>query len=555
MFREIRRWRFAAGVLVAFMFFESAPLAAATYLPICDAELLSRSPVVVHARVLSRANRVEHGPKHAVPVTVYRLTPLEVVKGKVPTREIRLVLPGGVVDGRAYSLPGTPSLAEGEEVLLFAAPRPGRPGEFGLTEFALSVFDILEDDTGTRFAVRSLFQSGIETVLSGEEDRDAPPDGARPLDPFLTALRAATSGGRMPEVARSAPSGSLRLPGSSRDALWVNLGGPEPGNCGGIPCLFRWFWDTGASPPAHVVANGTQSNLSDGSNGIVHVQNAAAGWAGVPSSSVAISYAASASSGVITVNLDVDNTSAWSTPFCGGGVLGLGGPGTSTGPRAFKGTGNYYAPSSGTVWMRHSSCAYSAALFRTAVLHEVGHTLGLGHPDQGQSRFSTTTSTDWNAAVMRSSIPATRPDTPQTDDIAAIQYYYGSGGGGSPPTSFYTLAPCRAVDTRNPAGPLGGPSLAAASARAFALAGTCGIPADAAAVSMNVTVSDATADGNIRIFPGSGPPTGTNTLSFSTGSNRANAVVMGLLNGTLSVQNGQVSGLVNVILDVNGYFR
>ncbi|MGH9367048.1 MAG: S8 family peptidase, partial [Thermoanaerobaculia bacterium] len=44
------------------------------------------------------------------------------------------------------------------------------------------------------------------------------------------------------------------------------------------------------------------------------------------------------------------------------------------------------------------------------------------------------------------------------------------------PKSFYTVTPCRAVDTRNASGPLGGPALSAGGTRTFALAGQCGIP-------------------------------------------------------------------------------
>ena len=64
------------------------------------------------------------------------------------------------------------------------------------------------------------------------------------------------------------------------------------------------------------------------------------------------------------------------------------------------------------------------------------------------------------------------------------------------------LTPCRAFDTRNPAGEFGGPALAAQAERTFALAGRCGIPASARPLSLNVTVTGATAAGNVVLFPG-----------------------------------------------------
>ena len=71
-----------------------------------------------------------------------------------------------------------------------------------------------------------------------------------------------------------------------------------------------------------------------------------------------------------------------------------------------------------------------------------------------------------------------------------------------PPSSFHTLTPCRVVDTRNAAGPYGGPVFAANSTRTFTMTGQCGIPSSARAVSLNVTVTLPTALGDLRLFPG-----------------------------------------------------
>jgi len=45
--------------------------------------------------------------------------------------------------------------------------------------------------------------------------------------------------------------------------------------------------------------------------------------------------------------------------------------------------------------------------------------------------------------------------------------------GATPGASFYTLTPCRVIDTRNPNGPLAGPSLLAGTDRLFLLGGAC----------------------------------------------------------------------------------
>ena len=126
-----------------------------------------------------------------------------------------------------------------------------------------------------------------------------------------------------------------------------------------------------------------------------------------------------------------------------------------------------------------------------------------------------------------------------------------------PSTELYTVPPCRVIDTRNPAGALGGPALASAGTRSFPIAGTCGIPADAVAVAVNVTVLGPTVSGNLEIHPTGGPPTSTSTINFTAGQIRANNSLLTLgVDGEISVTpNLSAAGTVQLLLDVTGYFR
>lgn len=125
------------------------------------------------------------------------------------------------------------------------------------------------------------------------------------------------------------------------------------------------------------------------------------------------------------------------------------------------------------------------------------------------------------------------------------------------PTRLYTLIPCRAVDTRNPAGPLGGPALAAAGTRAFVLAGQCGIPAGAISVAVNVTVTGSTGAGYLTLYASGNPRPATSTINYGAGRTRANnaVLVLGVAGGDVDVYAGQSTGTVHLILDVVGYFR
>jgi len=127
-----------------------------------------------------------------------------------------------------------------------------------------------------------------------------------------------------------------------------------------------------------------------------------------------------------------------------------------------------------------------------------------------------------------------------------------------PPADFYTVAPCRLVDTRNAAGATGGPALSPGATRIFPLTGgVCGVPSTAIAVSVNLTVVQPAAQGHLILYPGdaAGPPA-TSSLNFSPGVTRAsNAIVPLAANGgTLNVKNGS-AGAVHLVLDVNGFMQ
>jgi hypothetical protein len=122
-------------------------------------------------------------------------------------------------------------------------------------------------------------------------------------------------------------------------------------------------------------------------------------------------------------------------------------------------------------------------------------------------------------------------------------------------SSFYTMTPCRVVDTRDPAGEVGGPALSAGTERSFPIAGRCGVPPGAQAVALNVTVTQPTSLGNLRLFPlGSVRPL-TSILNYQSGQTRANNVIGSLGNGRVVVRCDQFNGSAHVVIDVNGYFQ
>ena len=97
--------------------------------------------------------------------------------------------------------------------------------------------------------------------------------------------------------------------------------------------------------------------------------------------------------------------------------------------------------------------------------------------------------------------------------------------------------------------------VAAGADRTFTIAGACGVPGSARAVSLNVTVTGPTSAGNVRVFPAGSAVPDVSMLNYSAGQTRANNLDVGLgTNGDILVD-GLANGSVQAIFDVVGWFE
>jgi hypothetical protein len=126
----------------------------------------------------------------------------------------------------------------------------------------------------------------------------------------------------------------------------------------------------------------------------------------------------------------------------------------------------------------------------------------------------------------------------------------------TPPVPFIPITPCRVADTRGNGftGAYGPPSIGAGTQRSFTIAGQCGIPAAAAAVSFNFTALNVSAAGDLRVFPAGGAVPTVSTLNYNASTpNIANAAVVPLgTGGAIRVQADATT--IDLIIDVNGYY-
>jgi murein DD-endopeptidase MepM/ murein hydrolase activator NlpD/sugar lactone lactonase YvrE len=120
---------------------------------------------------------------------------------------------------------------------------------------------------------------------------------------------------------------------------------------------------------------------------------------------------------------------------------------------------------------------------------------------------------------------------------------------------FFTVRPCRVFDTRESSGPTGGAPLTCGAEQSFAVAGRCEVPANAKAVSLNLTGTGSTAHGNVRLFASGTTAPLASSLNYAAGQTRANNAVAPLGDGGRISVLCSPSGTTHVVLDVNGYFQ
>jgi hypothetical protein len=185
-------------------------------------------------------------------------------------------------------------------------------------------------------------------------------------------------------------------------------------------------------------------------------------------------------------------------------------------------------------------------------------TYGLIVTDNGSDMYITGTyDTRWNNDVLNPAFASLK-----ASDFEVVER------GWRPPVatstgrlSFYTLTPCRLLDTRGPSGTiggLGGPALPPRSQRVVVAKGGCGIPADARALSVNLTVPAPAGGGFLAFFPGDAiPPANVSAINFRPGTTRANNALV-MLAGSGSTALGVVNSTgsaIDLVIDVDGYFR
>jgi hypothetical protein len=537
----MRSRRAAIPLLLATLCLAGLPAAATTYVPMTDEALVAQAPLAAVVEI-ARIGGAGSSSQEGRPATEYRARVERVLKGDLTAREITLRVPGGMgPDGIGLRIWGAPVFTEGERALLFLVPRPD--GAYVISQLMLGAFHEVRSGE-QRFAVRDLAEAQA-VVPRGWK---VPAENLRDFDRFAAWVEARAHGRLVltdytvqadPRLLHNlaAPFTFLRA-GDGFSGRWLNFD-----SSGGVVFL------------AH--QNG-QPGLAGG--GFTEFQSALAAWTADAGTNISYTY------GGTTANTTDPNTIAFDqdlgSPFSctSGGVLGRG---SSTFTAAVS---PYHGQSYHTYLNAHIDTNLGIACYfqnnaspskaaEELFAHELGHTLGLGHSCGDAASGSCTGRPDQDAAQMRAVIHNDgRGAQLNVDDRTGIAVLY-TPAGASPAANFFTVTPCRLLDTRSSTG---GGALSVNQSKTLSVLGLCGIPGTATSIVGNVTAVTPTGSGSLTLAPASAGVTGTSSVSFNAGNTRASQALIGLSGAgsrAFTIRNGLTSGVVDVIVDVTGYFQ
>jgi hypothetical protein len=615
----------------------AAPASAVVYLVPDDAVLAQRSSLIVIGTVESTEPRIEP----STIITATRLRVEEMIGGGPPAASLEVVEEGGAIGSRAVMVSGLPRYWPGERVLLFLSKDPG--GRWRTESMSLGKFNFVTDPDGQELLLRGLGEEEIFGFDTRGNRHDERPRLARE---FIRFLRAVARGERpVPDYFASATRGPWEPEVVEEAAGELGETSPEPASATSIvtnshvsPSAYlsgqiRWdVFDKGGSVGFRV------SGSQPGYDSTGAAQRALAAWTNDPSSNINYQYVGTTTAGFVEdgVNAIVYNASTGVPSGAIAYARWYGG-----GQHTYKGE-TFYSTIEGDVIVR-SGLTISQKAFDEAVTHELGHTLGFRHSNEGTPSSTNAVmyyvvSGNWGAslapwdqeaaahvygsgtvtppptctpaAITSGPFPTTISAGQQTTLSVATtgttplsyQWYIGASGNTSTPiagatgpsvtvsptsttsywvrvsnacgtsnsatatvtvtsppapsaSSLYLLTPCRIIDTRQATGPRGGPALAARQSRVVTVGGVCGIPADAKAISVNVTVLPPMSTGFLTLYPADSALPLASTINFAGGKIRANnAIVRVSSQGTIAVYNGG-SQETHFIIDVSGFFR
>jgi len=415
--------------LGALAFAIAAPSFAITYIVPPDRFEIERASAIVVGRVLG--SRVETSQFGIETVTTIALE--EAIKGN-PGSNVDIHTPGGTLDGETRVVPGVPTFADGERVLLFLFQR--EDGAYVISDLGLGTFRLVRE-----LAVRN--DADIEGWDAGGKVHV---EQLRSAERFLNFVRGVVRGdvvsedyavAKMPLMVKAESLRPIASASFTATSYMLTYGAGHGTRWNVFPSAVSW--------------NRGNSETGPLGNGAAEISAAFSTWNAGGTNYVLSSATANpngfleATDGTNNIVFEKNLTSAGIQPFScvSGGALGVAGmTHASPGTHVYRGE-TFFTTAEADVSMNQGvgNCSPGTIpqeLFKSAITHEFGHTLGLRHSDQTRD-LSASCSGDptldcTTAALMNHILASGLNGQLQPWDNAALNAVYGTAPACTPPS-------------------------------------------------------------------------------------------------------------------------